>query len=1061
MPSRARSDQLVPLSVSAVGLFPKLRACLLLAAPLVLTCTAGCQGQAAPATAATGLFAGQGALGSSDAHGEDTGKGSGIAAISCTPGATKCADLQHKAVCAATGAAWAEVPCGAGEACEDNQCRPAICQAGASTCQGTAVAQCSARGTALLKVSPCPTGESCVAGQCQPMNCTPGATLCQGNAVATCKASGQEWTVQTCGGDQGCAANGAGSGMAACLDQICVAGKTTCKGSRSYLCDAQGLSESVVEDCAATFAACVAGTCVAKVCQPASVSCAGGEATTCLPDGSGWTSAKCAESLVCSAGACVPQVCVPGEVFCDGAQVAECSASGASAQVIKACGGGSACKLGSCAEAAISCGDGLCDAGESAATCAKDCQATAMVAADFDQLPANAPLGKTRAPRLLLKDAPPQWLTGHVLQVRGSALLALDVDNGALVRMNRITLKVEATLALGSRPGQLVLAPDGTAWVSLRDAGKVAKITHGFVNSTEPKLFSVGAEPRGLAMNAAGTELWVTLTGEDAVVKLDAETGSVLGRASTLGRPKAVLAMPTGEALVLHGDGMTLKLAPSDFSKAPTAEKVIKGSQVALRKSNPVPVCQGQLTVKERVANRAMAAAIDPETGVALVAHVLVGSGSAQEVLSSVGIKPPEKPQQFVQKCSGGYGSTCSLVPVPPPPGEPVCVGQPVRPYELTLSKLALTGASASLQGTIAEKPIVDMSSGRSFLARFDQPMEVMHHPTLSMAMVVAQGTNNVLVVNTAAVDPMQWPLADIKVGAGPVSIGFTLDGSKAYVLNAIDFTVSEIDLTPLLALASTTQLAGPLSEIDPLFLKHSKAAPYGTDPLDAAGQLGRRVFHNALNSRISVANRFVCATCHLEGTEDKNVWFVAEGPRQTPALAGRLADTAPYNWMGGKFTLHDNFVATTARMGGSGLLVSELAALEAFVLQGLKAPPNPNLKPGGLTAQQAAGKALFDSEQVGCAKCHTPGSGTDGAQHDVGTATAVEQQVATATGKLTKLVYNTPSLRGLFYTAPYLHDGSAPTLQAALKKTATTMGNTANLTPQQLDDLVAYLLTL
>ena len=107
------------------------------------------------------------------------------------------------------------------------------------------------------------------------------------------------------------------------------------------------------------------------------------------------------------------------------------------------------------------------------------------------------------------------------------------------------------------------------------------------------------------------------------------------------------------------------------------------------------------------------------------------------------------------------------------------------------------------------------------------------------------------------------------------------------------------------------------------------------------------------------------------------------------------------------------------------------------------------------------AGKKLFEDPAVGCAKCHVPGSGTDGAQHDVGTATDVELKVAAATGKTTKLVYNTPSLRGLFYTAPYLHDGSAPTLQAALQKTATTMGNTANLTPQQLEDLVAYLLTL
>ena len=56
---------------------------------------------------------------------------------------------------------------------------------------------------------------------------------------------------------------------------------------------------------------------------------------------------------------------------------------------------------------------------------------------------------------------------------------------------------------------------------------------------------------------------------------------------------------------------------------------------------------------------------------------------------------------------------------------------------------------------------------------------------------------------------------------------------------------------------------------------------------------------------------------------------------------------------------------------------------------------------------------------------------------------------------------FNTPSLRGLFYTAPYLHDGSAATLRDVLTQTATTMGRTDHLSDEELDALVAYLLTL
>ena len=55
----------------------------------------------------------------------------------------------------------------------------------------------------------------------------------------------------------------------------------------------------------------------------------------------------------------------------------------------------------------------------------------------------------------------------------------------------------------------------------------------------------------------------------------------------------------------------------------------------------------------------------------------------------------------------------------------------------------------------------------------------------------------------------------------------------------------------------------------------------------------------------------------------------------------------------------------------------------------------------------------------------------------------------------------DTPTLHGLWSSAPYLHDGSAPTLAAVLRdrNAAGRHGSTAGLTAQQLDDLLAYLL--
>ena len=58
---------------------------------------------------------------------------------------------------------------------------------------------------------------------------------------------------------------------------------------------------------------------------------------------------------------------------------------------------------------------------------------------------------------------------------------------------------------------------------------------------------------------------------------------------------------------------------------------------------------------------------------------------------------------------------------------------------------------------------------------------------------------------------------------------------------------------------------------------------------------------------------------------------------------------------------------------------------------------------------------------------------------------------------------YDTPSLRGLWNSAPYLHDGSAATLAAILTSAnpRDAHGVTSHLTAQEIDDLVAFMLAL
>jgi cytochrome c peroxidase len=75
-------------------------------------------------------------------------------------------------------------------------------------------------------------------------------------------------------------------------------------------------------------------------------------------------------------------------------------------------------------------------------------------------------------------------------------------------------------------------------------------------------------------------------------------------------------------------------------------------------------------------------------------------------------------------------------------------------------------------------------------------------------------------------------------------------------------------------------------------------------------------------------------------------------------------------------------------RLGGRGLPAKDLADLELFMTRYMDAGA-PSHAPTTLAQR---GKQLFESDDVGCAHCHAPGSRfTDGRNHDVGTTTAEE----------------------------------------------------------------------
>ena len=117
---------------------------------------------------------------------------------------------------------------------------------------------------------------------------------------------------------------------------------------------------------------------------------------------------------------------------------------------------------------------------------------------------------------------------------------------------------------------------------------------------------------------------------------------------------------------------------------------------------------------------------------------------------------------------------------------------------------------------------------------------------------------------------------------------------------------------------------------------------------------------------------------------------------------------------------------------------------------------------PGKLSEAAERGKRLFFSKEVGCVACHSGPYYTDSSLqkpyklHDVGTG---NDDPSEKIGPQ----YDTPSLLGVYRTAPYLHHGKAGTLRDLLTtfNKQDKHGKTSHLKPAEIDDLVDFLKSL
>lgn len=297
---------------------------------------------------------------------------------------------------------------------------------------------------------------------------------------------------------------------------------------------------------------------------------------------------------------------------------------------------------------------------------------------------------------------------------------------------------------------------------------------------------------------------------------------------------------------------------------------------------------------------------------------------------------------------------------------------------------------------------------------------------------------------------------ANLSVGNHPRAVAVSPDSQTVYVYDSLDFQVRFIDAQSL----------------------ETKAlVPCATPAHSAAWIRGKLLFNSALQPM--VGRRWIsCSSCHPDGHGDARTWHNPEGLRNTTSMVAMKA-THPLHWSADRDEVQD--FENTIRgplMQGRGLIgkavhpdlgepnrgrSADLDALEEYS-NSFEPTLSPHAAgPGKLTVAAERGKAIFFRNDVQCSQCHTGPNYTDSTlekkpfvMHDVGTG---KQDPSEKMGTR----YDTPTLLGIYRTAPYLHDGEARTLREVLveRNQGGLHGKTSHLSSAEIDDLVEFLKSL
>ncbi|MCK6264911.1 NPCBM/NEW2 domain-containing protein [Vibrio sp. ZSDE26] len=567
-----------------------------------------------------------------------------------------------------------------------------------------------------------------------------------------------------------------------------------------------------------------------------------------------------------------------------------------------------------------------------------------------------------------------------IIESNGQVLVVNEDNDSVSAIANTAPYAKQWETAVGDQPRTLAVAPDGNIWV-VNQASSNVSILSSTGQSLETVALPRAAEPYGIAFTPDGTSAFVSLQSSGQLVKIDPTSKAIIDTLD-VGHNARGIAIDSSSSQVL----VTRFISPQSYAEV-------------------VAVDVSSMTIDQRYQIAKDTTTIDgPDR-----------SRGIANYLGSVAISPD------------GYSAWLP-------------------------SNKANVDRGSYLEGDEAKKLTFE-TTVRAIVNRLDlnsqtvmanaldiddraQPKSAVFSDIGDLIFIAVEGQNSIEIRNTYTLN-RTGEIFD----TGLAPRGLVLSGNTLFVHNFMSRTVSVHDLTSFL------ENRGEITDL-------AKVSTVENESFHPRVLKGKQIFYNAADARMTQDGYISCASCHADGDSDHRVWDFTdrgEGLRNTISLLGKTGTGhGRVHWTASFDEIQDFENDIRYAFGGRGFMVDALFTLTesplgtsksgksedldnlAFYVSSLNEFPQSPYRDdnGNLTSEAQSGETLFAAK--GCNSCHEGVYFTDMERHDVGTIDATSGQGIGA--PLAGVGFDTPSLIGLWNSAPYFHNGQASTLDEVLQ---------------------------